>query len=40
MAVNGGPQMYGFRVAAEGRHEDELVKRDGKWQIHRRKIVE
>jgi 3-phenylpropionate/cinnamic acid dioxygenase small subunit len=40
MTVNGGPQMYSFRVAAEGRYEDELVKRDGKWLIHRRKIVE
>ena len=40
MTVSGGPQMYSFRVAAEGRYEDELVKRDGKWLIHRRKIVE
>jgi 3-phenylpropionate/cinnamic acid dioxygenase small subunit len=40
MTVNGGPQLYSFRVAAEGRYEDELVKRDGKWLIHRRKIVE
>ncbi len=40
MTVNGGPAMYSFRVAAEGRYEDELVKRDGKWLIHRRKIVE
>ena len=40
MTVSGGPQMYSFRVAAEGRYEDELVKRDGKWLIHRRKIVD
>lgn len=40
MTVNGGPQMYNFRVAAIGGYEDELVKRDGKWLIHRRKIVE
>ena len=40
MTVSGGPAMYSFRVAAEGRYEDELVKRDGKWLIHRRKIVE
>jgi 3-phenylpropionate/cinnamic acid dioxygenase small subunit len=40
MTVSGGPQLYSFRVAAEGRYEDELVKRDGKWLIHRRKIVE
>jgi 3-phenylpropionate/cinnamic acid dioxygenase small subunit len=40
MTVSGGPAMYSFRVAAEGRYEDELVKRDGKWLIHRRKIVD
>ena len=40
MTVSGGPQMYSFRVAAEGGYEDELVKRDGAWLIHRRKIVE
>jgi uncharacterized protein (TIGR02246 family) len=40
MTVSGGPAMYSFRVAAEGGYEDELVKRDGKWLIHRRKIVE
>jgi 3-phenylpropionate/cinnamic acid dioxygenase small subunit len=40
MTVSGGPAMYSFRVAAEGRYEDELVKRDGKWLIHRRKILE
>ncbi len=40
MTVSGGPQMYSFRVAAEGRYEDELVKRDGQWLIHRRKILE
>jgi 3-phenylpropionate/cinnamic acid dioxygenase small subunit len=39
MTVNGGPAMYSFRVAAQGRYEDELVKRDGKWLIHRRKIL-
>jgi 3-phenylpropionate/cinnamic acid dioxygenase small subunit len=40
MTVSGGPQLNSFRVAAEGRYEDELVKHDGKWLIHRRKIVE
>lgn len=40
MTVSGGPEMYSFRVAAEGRYEDELVKRNGEWLIHRRKIVE
>jgi uncharacterized protein (TIGR02246 family) len=40
MTVSGGPAMYSFRVAAEGGYEDELVKRDGQWLIHRRKIVE
>jgi uncharacterized protein (TIGR02246 family) len=40
MTVSGGPEMYSFRVAAEGSYEDELVKRDGEWLIHRRKIVE
>ena len=40
MTVSGGPELNSFRVAAEGRYEDELVKRDGKWLIHRRKIVE
>lgn len=40
MTVSGGPDMYSFRIAAQGRYEDELVKRDGKWLIHRRKIVE
>ena len=40
MTVSGGPEMFSFRVAAQGRYEDELVKRDGKWLIHRRKIVE
>ena len=40
MTVNGGPAMYSFRVAAEGRYEDELVKRNGEWLIHRRKIVD
>lgn len=39
MTVNGGPAMYSFRIAAQGRYEDELVKRDGKWLIHRRKIL-
>ena len=40
MTVSGGPQMYNFRIAAQGRYEDELVKRNGEWLIHRRKIVE
>jgi hypothetical protein len=40
MTVAGGPELNSFRVAAQGRYEDELVKRDGKWLIHRRKIVE
>jgi 3-phenylpropionate/cinnamic acid dioxygenase small subunit len=40
MTVAGGPELNSFRVAAEGRYEDELVKRDGQWLIHRRKIVE
>ena len=40
MTVSGGPQLNSFKVAAEGRYEDELVKRDGKWLLHRRKIVE
>jgi len=40
MTVSGGPQLNSFRVAAEGGYEDELVKREGKWLIHRRKIVE
>lgn len=40
MTVNGGPAMYSFRIAAQGRYEDELVKRNGQWLIHRRKIVE
>lgn len=40
MTVSGGPEMYSFRVAAQGRYEDELVKRDGQWLIHRRRIVE
>jgi 3-phenylpropionate/cinnamic acid dioxygenase small subunit len=40
MTVSGGPELNSFRVAAQGRYEDELVKRDGKWLIHRRKIVE
>ena len=40
MTVSGGPGLYSFRVAAEGRYEDELVKRDGKWLIRSRKIVE
>ncbi len=40
MTVAGGPALNSFRVAAEGRYEDELVKRDGKWLIHRRKILE
>lgn len=40
MTVSGGPEMYSFRVAAEGRYEDELVKRNGDWLIHRRRIVE
>lgn len=40
MTVSGGPAMYSFRVAAEGRYEDELVRRNGQWLIHRRKIVE
>lgn len=40
MTVSGGPEMYSFRVAAEGRYEDELVKRNGEWLIHRRRIVE
>jgi hypothetical protein len=39
MTVNGGPEMYSFRVAAQGSYEDELVKRDGEWLIHRRKIL-
>lgn len=39
MTVNGGPAMYSFRIAAQGRYEDELVKRDGQWLIHRRKIL-
>lgn len=40
MTVNGGPEMYNFRIAAEGRYEDELVKRNGEWLIHRRKIID
>jgi len=40
MTVSGGPQMYSFRIAAQGRYEDELVKRNGAWLIHRRKIVD
>ena len=40
MTVSGGPQLNSFHVAAEGRYEDELVKRDGKWLIHRRKILD
>jgi uncharacterized protein (TIGR02246 family) len=40
MTVSGGPTMYSFRIAAQGRYEDEFVKRDGKWLIHRRKIVD
>ncbi|MFO1504050.1 MAG: nuclear transport factor 2 family protein [Steroidobacteraceae bacterium] len=40
MTVNGGPAMYSFRVAAQGRYEDELVKRNGQWLIHRRKILD
>lgn len=40
MTVSGGPAMYSFRIAAQGRYEDELVKRDGEWLIHRRKILE
>jgi len=40
MTVSGGPQLNSFRVAAEGRYEDELVKRGGQWLIHRRKILE
>jgi 3-phenylpropionate/cinnamic acid dioxygenase small subunit len=40
MTVAGGPELNSFRVAAQGRYEDELVKRDGTWLIHRRKIVE
>jgi 3-phenylpropionate/cinnamic acid dioxygenase small subunit len=39
MTVSGGPEMYSFRVAAQGSYEDELVKRDGQWLIHRRKIL-
>ncbi len=39
MTVNGGPDMYSFRIAAQGRYEDELVKRDGQWLIHRRRIM-
>jgi 3-phenylpropionate/cinnamic acid dioxygenase small subunit len=39
MTVSGGPEMYNFRIAAQGRYEDELVKRDGQWLIHRRKIM-
>ncbi|HTY61776.1 MAG TPA: nuclear transport factor 2 family protein [Acidobacteriota bacterium] len=40
MTVSGGPKLNSFHVAAEGRYEDELVKRGGEWLIHRRKIVE
>jgi uncharacterized protein (TIGR02246 family) len=40
MTVSGGPQMYSFRIAAQGRYEDELVKRNGEWLIHRRKIID
>jgi 3-phenylpropionate/cinnamic acid dioxygenase small subunit len=40
MTVSGGPELNSFRVAAEGRYEDELKKVDGQWLIHRRKIVE
>jgi uncharacterized protein (TIGR02246 family) len=40
MTVSGGPEMYSFRVAAQGSYEDELVKRDGQWLIHRRRIVD
>lgn len=40
MTVNGGPAMYSFRIAAQGRYEDELVKREGEWLIQRRRIVE
>lgn len=40
MTVSGGPQMYSFRIAAQGRYEDELVRRNGEWLIHRRKIID
>jgi 3-phenylpropionate/cinnamic acid dioxygenase small subunit len=40
MTISGGPDMYSFRIAAQGRYEDELVKRDGQWLIHRRKIID
>jgi hypothetical protein len=40
MTVSGGPELNSFRVAAEGRYEDELARRGGEWLIHRRKIVE
>jgi len=39
MTVSGGPEMYNFRIAAQGAYEDELVKRDGQWLIKRRKII-
>jgi len=40
MTVNGGTAMYSFRIAAQGGYEDELVKRNGQWLIHRRKLIE
>ncbi|MEO8308490.1 MAG: nuclear transport factor 2 family protein [Pseudomonadota bacterium] len=40
MTVSGGPALNSFKVAAEGRYEDELVKRNGEWLIYRRKIVD
>jgi len=40
MTVSGGPEMYSFRIAAQGAYEDELVKRDGQWLIRRRKLIE
>jgi len=39
MTVNGGPAMYSFRIAAQGRYEDELVKQGGQWLISKRKIL-
>jgi 3-phenylpropionate/cinnamic acid dioxygenase small subunit len=40
MTVSGGPALNSFKVAAEGRYEDELVKRNGQWLLHRRKIID
>ncbi len=38
MTVTGGGR--DFAVAAQGRYEDELVKRDGEWLIFRRRLMQ